>query len=97
MRLSRTVLLLTSLLLITPAVRFMGDAAYGNPFDTESASSDEPAEISEPDSLALVSEKDKKPEGKRKLLFTSNRTGNYEIWLIDSDGNYLKNLTNDNC
>jgi TolB protein len=30
----------------------------------------------------------------RQLLISSNRSGNFDIWLIDEDGTFIKNLTN---
>jgi len=33
------------------------------------------------------------PDGS-KIAFTSNRSGNYEIWIMNADGSGLKNLTN---
>ncbi len=33
------------------------------------------------------------PDGKR-IAFVSNRTGNYEIYLMNADGSTIKNLTN---
>ena len=38
-----------------------------------------------------------KPSDHGQLLFTSNRTGNFDIFLIKSDGTYLKNLTNNSA
>jgi len=35
------------------------------------------------------------PDGRRpRIAFTSNRDGNYEIYLMNSDGTGLRNLTN---
>jgi len=33
------------------------------------------------------------PEG-RQIIFSSERTGNYEIYMMDSNGENLRNLTN---
>ena len=51
-------------------------------------------QTSDSDSLAFATDQAKKATGKRKLLVTSNRTGNYEIFLMNEDGSGAKNLTN---
>ena len=33
-----------------------------------------------------------RPDGK-KIAFVSNRSGNYDIWMINVDGSRLENLT----
>lgn len=60
----------------------------------DSASTDEPKQTSDSDLLAFAADQAKKVAGKRKLLVTSKRTGNFEIFLMNEDGTEAKNLTN---
>jgi beta-lactamase regulating signal transducer with metallopeptidase domain len=94
MRLSRTALLLTIILMIAPAVLLTGYVAYGDSAETGSASPDESKQTSETDLLADATDQVKYVVGKRKLLVMSKRTGNFDIFLMNEDGSEAKNLTN---
>ena len=55
---------------------------------------DNRTDVGDSDTLATVASNPEGSADRKLLLFASNRTGNYEIFLINADGTYLKNLTN---